>query len=99
MADYINRGQLLVDIENTIRISAKDTFSSELRGARKVIDRIKVMPSADVRENVYGEWNQITWTTYECSNCGVLWSWDGTQEENGMNFCSNCGADMRKENE
>ena len=40
MAEYIDRVQLLADIENTIRISAKDTDSSELRGARKVIDRI-----------------------------------------------------------
>lgn len=49
MADYIDRGQLLADIENTIRITAKDIGSSELRGARKVIDRIKAMPSADVK--------------------------------------------------
>ena len=55
--------------------------------------------TVDAEPVVHGEWNQITWTTYECSNCGVLWSWDGTQEENGMNFCPNCGADMRKENE
>ncbi len=48
MAEYIDRVQLLADIENTIRITAKDTDSSELRGARKVIDRIKAMPSADV---------------------------------------------------
>lgn len=47
MADYIDRGQLLADIENTIRITAKDIGSSELRGARKVIDRIKAMPAAD----------------------------------------------------
>ena len=60
---------------------------------------VEAIPVADVRENIHGEWNQITWTTYECSNCGVLWSWDGTQKENGMNFCPNCGADMREKNE
>ena len=43
-----------------------------------------------------GEWIQISRTTYECSNCKVWWSWDGTQEESGMFFCPNCGADMRE---
>lgn len=48
MTDYIDRGQLLADIENTIRITAKDTDSSELRGARRVIARIKAMPTAEM---------------------------------------------------
>lgn len=48
MDEHIDRVQLLADIENTIRITAKDTNSSELRGARKVIDRIKAMPAAKV---------------------------------------------------
>lgn len=34
---------------------------------------------------------------YECSNCGEPWVlYAGTPEENNMNFCPNCGADMRK---
>lgn len=59
---------------------------------------VEIIPAADVRKNVHGEWKQVDWTTYECSNCSALWSWEGTQEENEINFCPNCGADMRREN-
>lgn len=64
-------------------------------------DEVMELPSADVRENVKGEWIDITmWhdeyfgnkcqaPAQKCSNCGE-WSV-------GINnkFCSNCGADMR----
>lgn len=37
---------------------------------------------------------------YECSNCGEPWFLEsGTPKDNNMNFCPNCGADMRKEGE
>lgn len=33
---------------------------------------------------------------YECSNCGEPWFFSaGTPKDNNMNFCPNCGADMR----
>lgn len=53
---------------------------------------------ADVRENVRGEWIEITnetvewyWHSSKCSVCDaeMLLSFD--------NFCPNCGADMRGE--
>lgn len=58
--------------------------------------------SADVRENVKGEWidekrlsyeydgNEVTLVTWKCSKCG---------EETNIrsNFCPDCGADMRGE--
>lgn len=56
---------------------------------------------ADVRENVKGEWiyrkyqlkNDEALGWFQCSACGHA-SW--TKEDN---FCPNCGADMRGENE
>lgn len=37
-------------------------------------------------------------TYYDCSVCGESWcTIDGTPWDNGMNFCPNCGADMRGE--
>ena len=34
---------------------------------------------------------------YDCSVCGNSWvTIDGTPWDNGMNFCPNCGADMRE---
>lgn len=33
---------------------------------------------------------------YDCSVCKESWTTiDGTPSDNGMNFCPNCGADMR----
>ena len=58
-------------------------------------------PTADVRENVKGEWikevdtmggyDDYTPINYYCSICGYL-SMDGQ-----TNYCPNCGADMRGE--
>lgn len=58
---------------------------------------VEDMPTADVRENEYGEWmykpeiyDEDTW---ECSKCGEPWTLNyGTPQENNMNYCPNCGA-------
>lgn len=51
-------------------------------------------------EPVKGKWvdksNEYDSNTYECSICGEPWTlMYGTPEENHMNFCNRCGADMR----
>lgn len=39
-------------------------------------------------------------TYYECSSCGEAFSLiEGTPEDNEYNYCPNCGADMRGEEE
>lgn len=47
------------------------------------------LPTADVRENVKGEWilhqDSKTWECSVCHEYQVVWS----------NFCMHCGADMR----
>lgn len=48
------------------------------------------LPTADVRENVHGEWIKIHWKAFRCSECKKV-------SEYYTNFCPNCGADMRKE--
>ena len=47
-----------------------------------------------------GEWKTVEGIDgdeyYECSNCGEPWElMAGTPKDNNMNFCPNCGADMR----
>jgi len=47
-----------------------------------------------------GEWKTVDGYDgdeyYECSNCGEPWFLSaGTPKDNNMNFCPNCGADMR----
>lgn len=65
-------------------------------------------PSADVRENVHGEWVEYPESLkYEkaysndqivCSECGEVFSVIDNDTER-FYFCPNCGADMRKEEE
>ena len=50
-------------------------------------DEIDDIPTADVRENVRGEWINNMNGTYECNICGC--------KHSKSNFCPNCGADMR----
>lgn len=54
-----------------------------------------------VPDRPQGEWKTVEGVDgdeyYECSNCGEPWVLTaGTPKENNMNFCPNCGADMRK---
>ena len=44
-----------------------------------------------VREK--GEWVYDHWCEFKCSRCGAL---SKTEPRGGENFCSNCGADMRR---
>lgn len=48
MAEFIEREALLRDIENSVRFTVQNTPSAEMRGAHKIIDRIKCAPYVDV---------------------------------------------------
>lgn len=66
------------------------------------VSMIDQMPAADVRPVVRGRWlkeeNIFDDSTYVCSACNEPWTIiEGTPKENNMNFCPNCGADMREE--
>ncbi len=53
---------------------------------------IAELPSADVRENIYGEWVKNNNGTYSCSLCQ---SWIPNEQHSYARFCLHCGADMR----
>ena len=44
-----------------------------------------------------GQWEDFDYdNSYLCTSCGEIWILnDGTPEKNNMNYCPNCGADMR----
>lgn len=48
-------------------------------------------------ERMKGRWEEFDYdNSYRCTACGEIWTLnDGTPEENNMNYCSFCGADMR----
>ena len=54
--------------------------------------RIDAIPSADVRENVHGEWIEPKGVlTSLCSECGFI------NNSAKWNFCPNCGCSMKGE--
>lgn len=56
---------------------------------------IEKEPAVDAVPVVCGEWEKFEYK-YRCSHCNMRINIDGTPEENGLKFCPNCGADMRK---
>lgn len=48
-------------------------------------------------ERKKGKWEVFDYdNSYRCTSCGEIWTLnDGTPEENNMNYCTYCGADMR----
>ena len=59
---------------------------------------VEAQPTADVVEVVHGEWVEYEDcefdTYYKCSICGSERYFIDTPEENGCNYCPNCGAKM-----
>lgn len=58
---------------------------------------IEAQPTADVRENVRGEWiltGEIEEVRAEVTKCSVC----GCETWGGGHFCCGCGADMRGDN-
>ena len=68
----------------------------ETRG-KEIIDIIERQPTVEVVTVVHGEWiNTDGYDEWTCSECGQEENCDDYPTEYGINFCSRCGADMRK---
>ena len=88
MAEYIERKRLKFVIEKNFGHGTIDP----------IIQLIDIQPTADVRENVKGEWieDAIANNIYRCSECGIDAPVEPTRgTEYKSNYCPNCGADMR----
>ena len=94
MSKYVNADILIDEI----------IFNEEdvgIIGSKEAIDIIQNMPSADVAEVKHGEWIEEpsvfpNHPFVRCSECGE----EALLDEYGVaksNFCPNCGADMRGE--
>lgn len=62
----------------------------------------KIISKAPTIERPKGKWSEhedyCGDTYYTCSNCGRDWcTIEGTPVDNMMNFCPNCGAQMKTE--
>ena len=54
---------------------------------------IEIITVADVAPVRHGRWVKHG-RRWQCTNCKVLMSIDGTPKENLLNYCPNCGAKM-----
>lgn len=104
MTEYISRQEAIDRLQD---------FCDWCRDGRKqgadfVLDCIiPNLPSADVRENVKGEWVKGNYVhrgcyNYSCSACKELigtWNGDYMDTHQGWLFCPMCGADMRGDSE
>lgn len=97
MSRYIDADKLY----DYLMAQANDAWNMKLPNVTQVLediaDYVSVLDGADVRENVHGHWVKGEETydgfmVHRCSEC-EWFGYDGT----GVNFCPNCGADMRGE--
>lgn len=94
MSRYIDADKLANDIYRAWELWEKKGEDCYIF-AEVITPMLVGQPTADVRENVKGEWISLNDGRYKCSHCGMQWKLIGTPEANGMNYCLNCGAEMR----
>ena len=96
MAEYIEKEHLLDFLDACIEEEKGTRHQVIVEAIKMTVER---MPSADVVERKTGKWIDVDdyIISGSCSACG----WQAHLYEDdvvGMNFCPNCGADMRESN-
>ena len=94
---YIEANGLVRILEREEEYLANEGLEQRANGIRDAIMDVLSAPSADVRENVRGKWEDRYDGTV-CQKCGKYVYDDGDYHIIWHpNFCPNCGADMRGE--
>ena len=108
---YIDKDLLLKDIGESVVFTVRNAKTSpELRGARKIIDRIKNAPTADVVEVKHGhfvrnernipkmkEFHEKGYAlSMNTKSIFYTCSECGTWASLSQNYCSECGAKLLK---
>ena len=107
MAEYIDREALLHDIEQSVIYTARGKITSaEMRGAHKIIERIKCAPAVEPIK--YGQWEWFDEDTgtpitgyerewgWRCSRCKheLPDDYDDPDYRPMLDYCPYCGAKM-----
>lgn len=89
-----------MNIDYISRETAKAEVRKKFHGLQErceINEVLNSIPAADVKPVVRGKWEShgegFKWV-YICSVCGFV---DGHPMNDRMNYCPNCGADMREE--
>lgn len=101
MSEYIDKQRTINSIVHALGIKDESYL---LQSEKEIVEVIKGMPTADVRENEHGEWqygeNAVGQDGYYCSHCGRFVPWEYGKV--GINFiyrfffCPSCGAEMKR---
>lgn len=97
MAKYIEREAAKARLRIRITDCVLDGDNEAADCFRDCIDLLDSIPAADVVPVVHGQWEKHG-SKWQCTNCKVLMSIDGTPQENLLHYCPNCGAYMMGEN-
>lgn len=102
MSRYIDADKFMKVLEEDIPLT-----DNPIKVMASAIAALEEQPTADVRENVKGEWiednSREKSMMWRCSACGQIAYYPtigkrkGFKKHCGYNFCPNCGADMRGE--
>lgn len=96
--DLINREDLLSDLTESVVFTARCNDSAEMRGARKIIERIESAPTIDAVPVVHGRWEKSQHNGYlVCSSCRDVYVDNDWVDGKKWNYCPNCGAKMDKD--
>lgn len=103
MPRYKDADKIIEFINTHLPYRASPDFMGGINDCIRMINDKTAIPTADVKEVVYGEW---IGDGLECSVCGELLSniCDGDsylsyEYSNGVDFCPECGANMKKESD
>jgi len=101
MSDYISRKTAMLALIKKGQSSTRYRLSEEWElNGKEIREALDGIPTADVRENVHGEWEKMDMhrgmEQYKCSECEAECYVPECMGEPMYLFCPNCGADMRR---
>lgn len=84
-------GEQVVALSALSRKIVRKPFEKDIEALDMAIEALSI-------ERPKGRWELIhdDWNVYQCTECKEWWTLEcATPQENNMNFCPFCGADMR----
>lgn len=99
MDDLISRQVAIDTLTTECSWALYDEYGQLTPNGEEIIGTLKKIPSAQKK----GHWFKRCYigardvTVQVCSNCRSEWSYDAETGVSDYNFCPNCGADMRGE--
>ena len=91
MAEYIEREAAIA-----AAFSANSLGNSAFRDVYDTVNRLRLIPAADVQAVRHGRWIAVDFHSVKCALCGFAVDIMKVDAHvlNHMNYCPNCGAKM-----